>query len=84
MPGPAHRDLVVTGMTCASCVASVESALTGVKGVETADVNLATERASVTFDPARVQMPELVRAIERAGYGAGLRDAGSARSKPCM
>ncbi len=65
-----HRDLVVTGMTCASCVASVESALSSVSGVESADVNLATERASVTFDPSRVEIPALVRAIERAGYGA--------------
>jgi P-type Cu+ transporter len=57
-------------MTCASCVASVESALSSVHGVTAADVNLGTERASVTFDPAQVEMPTLVRAIERAGYGA--------------
>ena len=68
--GPIDRDLVVTGMTCASCVASVESALTSVKGVEAADVNLATERASVRYDPRQVEMPALVRAVERAGYGA--------------
>lgn len=68
--GPAKRGLVVTGMTCASCVASVESALTSMKGVEAADVNLATERASVRYDPAQVDVPSLVRAVERAGYGA--------------
>ena len=68
--GPAKRDLVVTGMTCASCVMSVESALSSVRGVESADVNLATERASVRYDPAQVDMPALVRAVERAGYGA--------------
>jgi len=61
---------VVTGMTCASCVASVESALTAVKGVDSADVNLATERATVRYDPGQADMPALVRAIERAGYGA--------------
>ena len=66
----AKRDLVVTGMTCASCVMSVESALAAVPGVESADVNLATERASVRFDPARSDMPALIRAVERAGYGA--------------
>jgi Cu+-exporting ATPase len=69
-PSAIKRDLVVTGMTCASCVASVESALGSVKGVESADVNLGTERATVRFDPARVDMPTLVRAVERAGYGA--------------
>jgi Cu+-exporting ATPase len=65
-----QRDLVVTGMTCASCVASVEDALRGVAGVRGADVNLATERARVEVDPARADDASLVRAIERAGYGA--------------
>jgi P-type Cu+ transporter len=65
-----RRDLVITGMTCASCVASVEDALRGVVGVREADVNLATERARVEIDPARADDGALVRAIERAGYGA--------------
>src|SRR2546425_8159453 len=65
-----RRELVVTGMTCASCVASVEDALRGVAGVRAADVNLATERARVELDPARAPDSSLVRAIERAGYGA--------------
>src|SRR2546423_4449245 len=69
-PAAAQRDLVVTGMTCASCVASVEDALRGVAGVRGADVNLATERARVDVDPARADDAALVRAIERAGYGA--------------
>ena len=69
-PAAAQRDLVVTGMTCASCVASVEDALRGVTGVRVADVNLATERARVEVDPSRADDASLVRAIERAGYGA--------------
>jgi Cu+-exporting ATPase len=64
-----RRDLVVTGMTCASCVASVEDALRGVTGVRGADVNLATERARVDVDRGADDVA-LVRAIERAGYGA--------------
>ena len=56
-------------MTCASCVVSVESALRSVSGVGSADVNLATERATVTLAPA-TDMAGLVRAVERAGYGA--------------
>jgi Cu+-exporting ATPase len=68
--GAERRDLVVTGMTCASCVASVEDALRGVAGVREADVNLATERARVDLDPSRADDAALVRAIERAGYGA--------------
>src|SRR5438105_12164409 len=69
-PEDERRDLVVTGMTCASCVASVEDALRGVPGVRSADVNLATERARVDLDPARADVAALVRAVERAGYGA--------------
>ncbi|MDQ6858845.1 MAG: heavy metal translocating P-type ATPase, partial [Chloroflexota bacterium] len=63
------RDLAITGMTCASCVVSVESALRSVSGVASADVNLATERATVRLDPA-IDIGGLVRAVERAGYGA--------------
>ena len=64
------RDIAITGMTCASCVRSVETALAAVAGVESAQVNLANERATVRLDPARVEMGALVRAVERAGYGA--------------
>src|SRR5205807_9499967 len=66
----ARRDLVVTGMTCASCVASEEDALRGVAGVRAADVNLATDRARAEVDPASTDHAALVPAIERAGYGA--------------
>ena len=69
-PSDAKRELAITGMTCASCVISVESALAAVPGVASAEVNLANERATVHLDPARVQLPELVHAVERAGYGA--------------
>ena len=69
VPTEDKRDLAITGMTCASCVVSVESALRSVSGVASADVNLATERATVRLDPG-TDMGGLVRAIERAGYGA--------------
>jgi Cu+-exporting ATPase len=59
----------VTGMTCASCVRRIEKALGRVEGVQQANVNLATERASVTYDP-RVAAPEALKAaVEKAGYG---------------
>jgi len=69
VPTEDKRDLAITGMTCASCVVSVESALRSVSGVASADVNLATERATVRLDPG-TDMGGLVRAVERAGYGA--------------
>lgn len=60
----------IEGMTCASCVRRVETALDKHEGVKEASVNLATERATVTFDPAKVQVVTLARAVEAAGYGA--------------
>jgi P-type Cu+ transporter len=62
-------ELPVTGMTCASCVRRVEKALTKVSGVEEARVNLATEQATVRYDPAQVVPSQLLSAVERAGYG---------------
>ncbi len=58
----------VEGMTCASCVARVEKALSGVEGVLSADVNLATERATVVFDPRRASYEVMARAVKAAGY----------------
>ncbi len=60
--------LPVEGMTCASCVGRIERFLRRTDGVATANVNLATERATITFDPTRVGRIELIGAIEAAGY----------------
>jgi Cu+-exporting ATPase len=61
--------LPITGMTCASCVRNVERALTRTEGVEAANVNIATERATVSFDPAKVDAQHLISSIQNAGYG---------------
>ena len=61
--------LPVTGMTCASCVNRVEKALKKVPGVADASVNLSTDQASVSFDPAQAAPTALLQAVERAGYG---------------
>jgi Cu+-exporting ATPase len=60
--------LPVRGMHCAACVGKVEGALAGVPGVEMAAVNLATEQAMITFDPARVNVDALQVAVAAAGY----------------
>ena len=60
--------LPIGGMTCASCVARNERALGKVPGVVKADVNLATERATVEYIPGEVTRDDLKRAVERAGY----------------
>jgi Cu+-exporting ATPase len=60
--------LPVVGMTCASCVTRIERFLNKADGVGDAVVNLATERATVRFDPARIDRGGIVAAIEAAGY----------------
>jgi P-type Cu+ transporter len=58
----------VRGMHCAACVGKVERALTGLAGVEQATVNLATEQATVSFDPERTSFDALQAAVAAAGY----------------
>ncbi|GGR58073.1 ATPase [Deinococcus seoulensis] len=67
-PLTATADLSVQGMTCAACVTRVERALKRVEGVLDAQVNLATERARVTYLPGRVTDSDLSAAVTRAGY----------------
>ena len=62
-------ELPITGMTCASCVARNEKALRKLQGVSEANVNFATEKARVTFDPAVISAEDLVHTVEAAGYG---------------
>src|ERR1700682_4180521 len=72
-PAPTSReesrlDFPVKGMHCAACVGKVERALLGVPGVQTAAVNLATERASVRVAAGGPSLDALRRAVDAAGY----------------
>ncbi len=62
-------ELPITGMTCAACVTRNERALQRAEGVDEASVNFATEKATVTFDPARLSARDLVDTVAEAGYG---------------
>ncbi len=66
---PAKAEIAVQGLHCASCVRRAETALQGVKGVVSASVNLATNRATVVYLPGEVGRTGLEAAIESAGYG---------------
>jgi Cu+-exporting ATPase len=70
-----HLILPITGMTCANCVATVERNLKKVNGVNSAIVNLSSERATVEFDPKLAALPELIQRVERAGYGIASGEA---------
>uniref|UniRef100_W5MWG0 P-type Cu(+) transporter n=1 Tax=Lepisosteus oculatus TaxID=7918 RepID=W5MWG0_LEPOC len=65
-------DLVVTGMTCASCVHNIEAKLMGTRGVVEASVALATSRAHIKFDPEILGARDLIRIIEGLGFGASI------------
>ena len=60
--------LAVQGMTCAACVWRIEEAVKSEPGVHAAAVNLATERAQVTYDPAEATPAAIARAVTGAGY----------------
>lgn len=58
----------VKGMTCASCVASIEKSLNAIEGVYSVNVNLGTSKVAVSFDEDRVSPKRIVEAIENAGF----------------
>ena len=66
---PERVDLPVSGMTCAACARTIERTLASTPGVGRANVNLATNTATVEFDPRIVQVRDFVGAIEELGYG---------------
>jgi Cu+-exporting ATPase len=68
---PNRIELEIGGMTCASCAARVEKKLNKLEGVE-ANVNYATELASVVYDASRHELDELLQTVEAAGYSAAL------------
>ncbi len=62
-------ELPITGMTCANCVNTVEKGLKKLDGVLEASVNLATEKATVTYVAGQLTRRDLVKQVERIGYG---------------
>ncbi len=67
--------LPITGMTCANCVATVERNLKKLDGVQSAVVNLSSERATVDFDSAKLALTDVIARVNRAGYGVASGEA---------
>jgi Cu+-exporting ATPase len=63
-------NLSITGMTCASCVNTIETVLSKQGGITEYNVNLATEKARITFDPESITDNQIINAIKGVGYGA--------------
>lgn len=68
----------IDGMFCASCVKRVERKLERVPGVSSAPVNLATEQATVQYNPALTSVERLLAAVESAGYAAQVHPSDAA------
>jgi P-type Cu+ transporter len=67
-------ELDITGMTCAACSARIEKGLNKMDGVMNANVNLALEKASVEYNPARLSPADVIQKVEKLGYGASVRN----------
>ena len=65
-------DLPITGMTCANCARTVERTLKKTEGVGEANVNFATERAHVDYDPAQVNINEMIERIGLVNFLEGI------------
>ena len=66
----ATKTLKIEGMTCAACAKAVERAVRKLDGISGADVNLAIEKLTVTYDSTIIRVSEIKRAVEKAGYKA--------------
>ena len=64
-------DLPITGMSCASCVQTVQKGLSELQGVSKASVNLATSKATIFYDPNRVGVNTFISSIRKSGYDVG-------------
>ena len=71
--GPALEriELPITGMTCAACAHHIEQSLAATSGVQSANVNFATSRATVVYQPEETDSGALRHAVETLGYGTG-------------
>ena len=78
------RELAISGMTCATCAGRVEKALLAAPGVLRAEVNLASENASVEGVAGLLRPADLIAAVRRAGYDAELRTGDVERDRQIL
>ncbi|WDL98818.1 heavy metal translocating P-type ATPase [Alicyclobacillus sp. ALC3] len=74
-------DLNITGMTCAACAARIEKVVGRLDAVDRVNVNLASEKAHIVYFPGVLQEQDLIRAVEKAGYGATLASEATAHEE---
>lgn len=74
LTGPVQVDLPITGMTCSTCVVTVERSLQEVPGVKDVQVNFSVDIARVTYDPVQSDVLDFVNAVKKSGYKVGAAD----------
>jgi Cu+-exporting ATPase len=78
---PRQASFFIVGMTCAVCSALIERAVGNMSGISAASVNLASEKLTVTLDPAEVSRRDIAREVARLGYGAIVDDGTTEAAK---
>ncbi|OMF69747.1 copper-translocating P-type ATPase [Paenibacillus peoriae] len=73
--GDKQTTLHITGMSCAACASRIEKGLNRIDGVAQANVNLALEQASISYDPKQVEIPEFRDKIASLGFGTVSEEA---------
>ena len=67
-------ELNITGMSCASCSAALQSSLKSTDGILNASVNIATEKASLEYEESKISVKDIIKVVENTGYGVYLED----------
>jgi P-type Cu+ transporter len=71
LAGPQKVEIPILNLDCATCVQTIERVLNESDGVKKASVNFANAKAHVTYDPSRISLLDMERAIKKAGYAVG-------------
>lgn len=77
----AEKTFIIEGMTCASCSAAVERVTRKIDGVVESNVNLATEKLNIHYEPSKVNISDIKNAVEKAGYKANIEETVIDRDK---
>ena len=70
---PDRASIHITGMTCTTCAATIRKGLSQTPGVEQADVNFASEKASLEYDPTKVDLAKIKNTVSQLGYGVATK-----------
>ena len=73
-PNKINETYNITGMTCAACAKAVERVVKKLDGVESQNVNIATEKLNIVYDSSKVSFDTIKKSIEKAGYGVEVED----------